>query len=227
MRSKKWLLGCSYNPHREKITPHLRNISTALDKLSTDYENVTRLGYFNVEIEEKNLYKLMSVHNLKTLIKQKTCFKNPELVFQNSSVFETGLSDFHKLTITVLKQYFPKLKSKVVNYRDYRNFRNNEFRAELDNEMLKYDLGNMEYQHFLNIFIEVLNKHAPMKQKYLRANQGRFMTKDLHKAIMKRSRLRNKFLRDRTDISREEYKKQRNLCVSLLKKAKKRSFCKS
>ena len=63
-----------------------------------------------------------------------------------------------------------------------------------------------------------------MKQKYLRAKQGRFMTKDLHKAIMKRCRLRNKFLRDRTDISREEYKKQRNFCVSLLKKAKKDHF---
>ena len=112
----------------------------------------------------------------------------------------------------------------MVNYRDYQNFQNNEFRAELDNEMSKHDLGNMEYQHFLNIFIDILNKHAPMKQKYLRANQGRFMTKDLHKAIMKRSRLRNKFLRDRTDISREEYKKQRNLCVSLLKKAKKDHF---
>ena len=58
-----------------------------------------------------------------------------------------------------------------------------------------------------------------MKQKYLRVNQGRFMTKDLHKAIMKRSRLRNRFLRDRTDIFREEYKKQINLCVNLLKKA--------
>ena len=76
------------------------------------------------------------------------------------------------------------------------------------------DLGNIEYQHFLNIFTDIFNKHAPMKQKYLRGNQGRLMTKDLHKAIMKRSRLRNKFLRDRADISREEYKKQRNLCVS-------------
>ena len=47
------------------------------------------------------------------------------------------------------------------------------------------------------------------------------MKKDLHKGIMKRSRLRNKFLGDRADISRKEYKKQRNLCVSLLKKAKK------
>ena len=53
----------------------------------------------------------------------------------------------------------------------------------------------MEYRHFLNIFIEILNKHAPTKQKYVRANQGRFMTKDLYKAIMKRSRLRNKYLR--------------------------------
>ena len=183
MRSKKRLLGCSHNLHWDKITPHLRNLSTALDKLSTDYENVILLGDFNVEVEEKSLSNFMSVHNLKALIKQNACFKNHEnpacidLIltnsprsFLNSSVFETGLSDFHKLTITVLKQYFPKLKPKLVNYSDYRNFRNNEFRAELDNEMLKHDLGNMEYHNFLNIFIEILNKHVPMKQKYLKAN---------------------------------------------------------
>ena len=126
---------------------------------------------------------------------------------------------FTKLTTTVLKQYFPKLRPKVVCYRNYRNFRNEEFRAQLDNEILKHDINNMEYQHFLNIFIEVLNKHAPMKQKYLRANQGIFMTKNLHKAIMKRSR--NKFLSERTEMSRKEYKKQRNFCVNLLKRAKK------
>ena len=63
-----------------------------------------------------------------------------------------------------------------------------------------------------------------MKQKSLRANQGRFMTKDLPKVIMKCSRLRNNFLRDSTDISREEHKEQISLCVSLLKKAKKNHF---
>ena len=41
---------------------------------------------------------------------------------------------------------------------------------------------------------------------------------------MKRSRLWNKFLRDRTETSRKEYKKQINFCVSLLKKAKKDHF---
>ena len=47
------------------------------------------------------------------------------------------------------------------------------------------------------------------------------MTKNLDKAIMKRSRLRNKFMSDRTKMSRKEYKKQRNFCANLLKRAKK------
>ena len=90
----------------------------------------------------------------------------------------------------------------------------------------KHDLGNMEYQHFLNIFIDILNKHVHIKQNYFRANQGRFMSKDLHNPIMKdvQTFQNNSQARHRTDISREEHKKQRNLCVSLLKKAKKDHF---
>ena len=71
--------------------------------------------------------------------------------------------------------------------------------------------------------IEILNKHAPMKQKYIRANQGRFMTKNKHKGIMKRSRI-NKFLSHRTEIPRKEYKKQRKIWVNLLKRAKEGHF---
>ena len=50
------------------------------------------------------------------------------------------------------------------------------------------------------------------------------MTKSLHKAIRKRSRLPNKFLRDRTETSGKEYKKQRNFWVNLMEKAKKDHF---
>ena len=144
MRNKKWLLGCSYNHHKENIASHVSNASATLDKLCRDYENIILLGDFNVEVKEKNIYDFMSTYNLKSLVKQKTCFKNPDnpscidliLInsprsFQGSSVFETGLSDFHKLTTTVLKKYFPKPKRKIVNYRDYRHFRNDEFRTEL------------------------------------------------------------------------------------------------
>ena len=80
----------------------------------------------------------------------------------------------------------------------------------------------MEYQQFLNIFTDILNKHAPMKERYLRENQGRFTTKNLHKAIMKRSRLRTKFWSDRTEIQ-----KITKFLRKPPEKSQKRIFCKS
>ena len=50
------------------------------------------------------------------------------------------------------------------------------------------------------------------------------MTKHLRKAIMKRSKLRTDFLKDRNDASQSAYRKQRNLYVTLLRKAKKQYF---
>ena len=99
LRSKNWLVGCSYNPHKEKITSHLSNLSTALDKLCMDYENIILLGDFNVEVEEKNMSEFMSVCTLRNMVKQKTCFKNPEnpscidLILTNSrEVFKIVMS---------------------------------------------------------------------------------------------------------------------------------------
>ena len=54
--------------------------------------------------------------------------QKPPKCFQNSNYFETGLSDFHKLTFTALKVYFQKQKPKVIKYRSYKKFDNNLFR---------------------------------------------------------------------------------------------------
>ena len=139
-------------------------------------------------------------------------------------VFETGLSDFHKMVTTVLKMHFPKHKPSKIVYRDYKNFRNEIFRAELDKELSKCDIYNIEYEQFSNTFSDILDKHAPKKSKYIRANQGAFMTKELRKAIMKRSRLRNKFLKEKSEESRQAYSTHRNYCVNLLRKTKKAFF---
>ena len=50
------------------------------------------------------------------------------------------------------------------------------------------------------------------------------MTKDLHQAIMKRSKLRNKFLKSRNLSDRKNYTSQRNLCKKLLKNTKRTYF---
>ena len=127
LRKKKWLLCCSYNPHKRNITNHLKNICKTLDKLNSTYDNLVLLGDFNTEPEERSISEFLNLYNLKNLVKQSTCFRNPnkptriDLIltncprsFQNTDTFETGLSAFHKLTFTVLKQHFPKQKPKVV-----------------------------------------------------------------------------------------------------------------
>ena len=144
--------------------------------------------------------------------------------FQNTDTFETGLSDFHKLTFTVLKQHFPKQKPRVVIHRQYKNFRNDYFRIELENALLKYDINNIDYDNFIKTFLTVLDKHAPIKKKYLRANHANFVPKQLRKAIMRRSTLCNNFLKDRNDASLSAYRKQCNFYVTLLRKAKKQYF---
>ena len=69
-------------------------------------------------------------------------------------------------------------------------------------------------------FMELLNEVAPLKTKFLRANHSKFVTKDVSKAIMLRTKQRNQFLKKRTLEARTKYNKQRNIRVSLVKKAK-------
>ena len=74
-------------------------------------------------------------YHLHNLIKDPTCFKNPDKPsridllltnfpksFLKSQTLEAGLSDFYKLTLTDLKIHYKKQKSLVVTYRDYKNF---------------------------------------------------------------------------------------------------------
>ena len=50
------------------------------------------------------------------------------------------------------------------------------------------------------------------------------MNKTFSKAILQRSNLRNIFLKSRTEENRNGYTKQRNLCVTLLRKSKREFY---
>ena len=54
--------------------------------------------------------------------------------FQNSCAIERGLSDFHKMTVSVIKCYSAKAELKVIFYRDYDNFFNESFRSVITNK---------------------------------------------------------------------------------------------
>ena len=113
-RKKKWLMFCCYNPHKHLLKHHLFHIESAINFYSKTYENLIILGDFNAEISDSSMESFCTINNLKCIIKEPTCYKNPDnptcidLIltncpknFQESSTLETGLSDFHKMVLTV------------------------------------------------------------------------------------------------------------------------------
>ena len=233
LHKKKWLIGGTYNPCRSLIAKHLSKLNTCIEKFSRDYDNFIILGDFNSEPSESELQDFCNLYNMKNLVNEPTCYKNynnPSCIdliftnrpksFQNTTTLETGISDFHKMTITVLKTSYKKKPPKIIVYRDYKKYSQNIFHKELHQELSQKNLYTISNDEFVNTSLKILRKHAPLKQKYLRANQGPFMTKELQKAIMLRSKLRNRLNRLKTDQACIDYKKQRNVCTYILRKAK-------
>ena len=159
-----------------------------MDRFLPQYENLLLLGDFNSEMNEEHMKNFCETYNLTNLIKDPTCFKsveNPSCIdvmltnrsgcFEDSKTIETGLSDCHKMTVTVMKKYFKKRDPITIIYRDYRSFDGIKFRDELKEELIKTQIVTID--SFIAIFKEVLDRHAPSKKKIIRGNQARFMNK--------------------------------------------------
>ena len=109
------------------------HLGKVLDNFSTKYDRFVLLGDFNGQESETILSEFLNACNAKYIVK-KTCFKsieNPSCIdliitdkpgtFQHTNVFETGISDHHKLVTTVMKAKFTMAAPNYVYYDDYKN----------------------------------------------------------------------------------------------------------
>ena len=126
-------MNCSYNPKHASIES-LDSISKTIDSVISKYENFDLLGDLNSCMEDFPMKIFAQDCKLQNLIEEGICFKNPEyptcigliltnkpLSFKNTCVIETGLFDFHKMIVAVMKMYFPKIKPQLV-IRNIRTF---------------------------------------------------------------------------------------------------------
>ena len=117
------------------------------------------------------------------MINRPTRFKNTEKLscidlilrkcprtFQKSCAIEKGLSDFIKLTVTIVTTTYTKLQPKIIIYRRYKFFNNDGISEEL--LQIKANGNNCEesFQNFqcnpwpMSRPFVILNKHAPQKK---------------------------------------------------------------
>ena len=213
LRSKRWLMAGGYCPTKESAPYFFDHVSRQLDSIMASYEHILILGDFNMTMNEEAMTDFCELYDFENLLHEPTCYKNaknPSSIdviltnskncFQNSSALETGLSDCHKLVVTVLKTYIKKKDPARISHRSYKNFNLSIFRTELKQNLEQFNKEIMTYDDFKYIFMKILGLHGPMKERVVRDNNQPFVTKKLRKAIMT------------------------NFCVSLLRKEKKKYY---
>ena len=89
-----------------------------------------------------------------------------------------------------------------------------------------YKSNNEMYSTFTKLFKLVLDKHANLKVKKVRESQGPFMTKELCKTIMNKSKTRNKYQKCPPRENFLALKKAKMFYNKLTKSIKTSYFCK-
>ena len=180
---------------------------------------------FNMTTSNPILYKFFDTFALSPLNINPIYFKNSKiqvasmfwrqiwnLVLWKQKVFETGISDHHKMIFAIMKFDCTRGIPKTKFYQNYHKFDIDYFSSELSRQ-LNSTLCSIkknedwkalyEYSWFYRVFLNLLNIQAPLKKEILRGNSSPLMTK----TIMIRSRLKNSFNKTRSDENWSLYKK--------------------
>ena len=119
IKSKNWLLCCTYNPNKSLIESHLRQLQ----------KHFLIIGDFNADVSDPSMNSLCNLFNLKDIVKEPTVASCIDLIltnspksFHNLCLYEIDLSDFYKLVVTILQTSFEPVPPKIVKYRNYKHF---------------------------------------------------------------------------------------------------------
>ena len=236
----KWAIFSVYRLPKCNITLFFSELRASIDKATRKYDRIIIIVDININSFDESIQRFSSLTELcdifclQNLIRYTTCetsnssssvdvvLTNKSRSFQNSSTVATGISDVHNMNLTSMRANYERLKPVQIRYRSYRHFREDLFLHDLGmmpfHKCSEIDDKEKAYELFKDMFLTVVNRHAPLKTKTIRGTQAPFMNKELSSAIMDRSKLGNVYNKTKSIEAWEASKEQRNTCVSIKRK---------
>ena len=205
IKKDRWLLLNLYRSPNQCLKFFFNEIEKGLDFFSSKYEKLVLIGDLNCEPSDSVIGDFMDSYNLTNMVKDPTCFKsnkprcidhistNGKESVRSTTTAEVGLWDFHTMILTALKRGFLKRSPRIKIYQDYKSYNPDSLTHDIVTKVLPRLPHKLAFSSFEEPINCILEKHLPIKKKYVRANDGAFRTKELRKAIMHRSKLRNRY----------------------------------
>ena len=124
IKRKKWLLCCAYNPNKSLTENHLQQLQKQLEASSERHEH-----FLIMRDSNPSMTPFCTLFKLKNIVKEPTCYKNlenpscidlfltncPKSFHHNTCLYETCLSDFHKLAVIILQTSFKPHIANIFN----------------------------------------------------------------------------------------------------------------
>ena len=245
VKKLKFNVLCLYKNPKVKNAAFVNLACKVLDKLcNSSCENVI-VGDVNIDMSKPDNvmdHQICDIYGLKNIIKTKTCHKSLKgtlidpVIVSNSAKFckpfnlMCGFSDWHNMVGCVVREVYPIVVPQKITYRSYKNFEKGAFISDVENipgEVCNiFDNVNDQFWAFNMMYNEILNEHAPLKSRIAKTAKIPYMHSNLMKAMYRRNKYRNDYLKSRNSQNWQIYKKQRNLVTSMRKRAIKAYFTK-
>ena len=232
MKKRKWGIIGAYRQPSMKNQTFETDITKCLDKMFIHYENIICLGDLNYDLLKQDkcqpLINVCDNFDMDCIIKSPTCFtKNQvptliDVIITNSKTFlcntinfNCGLSDCHNMIATSLKESCNPVEKKKVTFRSYKNFNEAELNDELSQVPFHVahifdDVDDIYWAHE-TLLRQVVDEHAPLKEKVPKPNSPPYMNSRYRKIIYKTRQARNSYNKNRTRENWKNFTILRNL----------------
>ena len=139
----------------------------------------------------------------------------------NAVNFGFGISDWHSLIGMVVKVATARVEKRRINYRSYKKIEEKEFSDDVGQipfhaAYVFDDVDDIYWAHEL-LLTDVINEHAPIKERVTKVRKPAYMNGNLRRAVFKKHMLFNKYKMGKTSADWEPYRKQRNYVTKLKK----------
>ena len=157
---RKWCLTFAYRPpYNKNKAIFLMGLNKSLCNIARKYENIPIMGDLKINFDNirkgdthshlSDLCNTFSLSNLSNLNGKSidVMLANRPRSFHNTNLIETGLSDCHKMIVSVFRAFFKRLLANVIEDRNYKTFDHDEFLRNLDQELIKSNSYNDKQQY--------------------------------------------------------------------------------
>ena len=187
----------------------------------------------------KHLLELSESYQYTQLIKESTRVTNSSCSlidlfltnepnnFTSAGVIVLGISD-HNLIYAIRKHSSVKSKPITIKSRSYKNVDETSFKHDIDAIPWQYIVSLDDpinaWQIWKKLFLDVADKHAPVKQRRIRKNCASWLSVEIKKLIWERDRLKRKAVYTNDENDWVNFKTAKNLVNYKIRDSKKQYY---